>query len=51
MKLELFDYIKFLQNSWGKIKVFHKVVKGSNVPMFLEVLNGGYIATFQMASD
>ena len=35
----------------GKIKVFYKVVKGSNVPMLLEVLNGGYIATFQVASD
>lgn len=35
----------------GKIKVFHKVVKGSNVPMLLEVLNGEYTASFQTASD
>lgn len=50
VKLELFDYIKFLQSP-GKKEVFHTVVKGSSAPMLLEVLNGGYIVTFQMDSD
>lgn len=46
----LFDYIRFLQKSWEK-EVFHTTVKGSSAPILLEVLNGGYIATFQMDSD
>ena len=40
VKLELFDYIKLIQKSWEKSAL-----------MLLEVLNGRYIATFQMDSD